>query len=156
MEENAPKVGHVSDHCSDSNLHHFGSKDGKQMKGKYPPFVTAVKHSSWKLETILTSLLRWPCCDTNSVVEYFAGDDENTIITPQSHWGGSGSSLWWSVRSFKGLSHFPTELLLYLTTSFCTLLHYFFLPSYNTGDNLSFCAQTRPCWEWSREIQRTI
>ena len=130
------KIGHISDHCSDSNLHHFGSKDGKQMKGKYPPFVTAVKHSSWKLETILTWLL-WPCCDTNSVVEYFAGDDENTIITPQSHWGGSGSSLWWSVRSFKGLPHFPTELLLYLTISFCTLLSHYF-----------FCHRTTPEATW--------
>ena len=54
MEENAQKNGHISDHCSDSYLHPFGSKDGKQMKGKYPPFVTAVKHSSWKFETILT------------------------------------------------------------------------------------------------------
>jgi hypothetical protein len=98
------------------------------MKGKYPPFVTAVKHSSWKLEMISTWLLLWPCCDTNSVVEYYAGDDENTIDTPKSYWGGSGSSLWWSVRSFRGLTHFPTELLLYLTISFYTLLsHYFFL-----------------------------
>jgi hypothetical protein len=54
MEENAQKNGHILDHCSDSYLHPFGSKDGKQMKGKYPPFVTAVKHYSWKLETIST------------------------------------------------------------------------------------------------------
>ena len=43
MEENAPKIGHISDHCSDSFFHDFGSKDGKQVKGKCPPFVTAVK-----------------------------------------------------------------------------------------------------------------